>query len=42
MKMFWFLWPRFCQAYDIDFQFSLGHKRSYGYDSDYNTSEKQP
>ena len=46
MEMFWFFWLQFpCtynSAYDYDFLFSLGHKRSY--DSDYVsvTSENQP
>ena len=46
MEMFRFFWLRFLytydSAYDCDFLFSLGHKRSY--DSDYVsvTSENQP
>ena len=50
MEMFWFFWPRFRHAYDsaydADFLFSLGHKRSYdsAYDSDSGSvaSENQP
>ena len=50
MEMFWFFWPRFCRAYDSaynsDFLFSLGHKRSYdsAYDSDSDSvaSENRP
>ena len=42
METFWFIWLRFRRAYDsaydTDFWFSLGHKRSYysayDYDSD--------
>ena len=41
METFWFLQLRFHQdsAYDSDFRFSPGHKRSYDsdYDSDYNS-----
>ena len=50
MERFWFFWLRFRQAYDSDFWFSLGHKRSYDSaydsaydsDSDYVASENQP
>ena len=52
METFWFFWRRFRRAndsaYDSDFWFSLGHKRSYDsaydYDSDSDSaaSEKQP
>ena len=36
METFWFFWLPFRRAYDSDFWFSLGHKRSYdsAYDSD--------
>ena len=44
METFWFFWLRFRRAYDSaydsDFWFSLGHKRSY--DSDSVASENQP
>ena len=48
MEPFWFFWLRFrCaydSAYDSDFWFSLGHKRSYDSDSDSDSvaSENQP
>ena len=44
METFWFFWLRFCHpydsAYDSDFLFSQGHKRSYNSDS--VASENQP
>ena len=50
METFWFFWLRFRRAYDSaynsDFWFSLGHKRSYysDYDADSDSvaSENQP
>ena len=50
METFWFFQLRFRRAYDSacdsDFRFSLGYKRSYhsdyNYDSDSVTSESQP
>ena len=46
MERLWFFSRRFRQvydsAYDSDFKFSLGHKRSYDSDSDTVAREKQP
>ena len=46
METFWFFWLRlrraYDSAYDSDFWFSLGHKRSYDSDSDSLASENQP
>ena len=45
MEMFWFFWLRFRRAYDSaydsDFWFSLGHKRSNDSDSDSVAGENQ-
>ena len=45
METFWFFWLRLRRAYDFaydsDFWFSLGHKRSYDSDSDSVASENQ-
>ena len=45
METFWFFWLRFRRAYDSaydsDFWFSPGHKRSYDSDSDSVASENQ-
>ena len=46
IKTFWFFWLRFRRAYDSaydsDFWFSLGHKRSYDSNSDSVASVNQP
>ena len=46
METFWFFWLRFRRAYDSaydsNFWFSLGHKRSYDSDSDSVASENKP
>ena len=46
METFWFFWLRFRRAYDSaydsDFLFSLGRKRSYDSDSNSVASENQP
>ena len=46
MKTFWFFRLRFCRvydsAYDSDFRFSLGHKRSYSSVYDSVAGENQP
>ena len=46
METFWFFWLQFRHAYDSNFWFSLGHKRSYNCtynsDSDSVASENQP
>ena len=46
METFWFFWLRFRRAYDSaydsDFWFSQGHKRSYDSDLDSVASKNQP
>ena len=42
METFWFFRLRFRRAYDSDFRFSPGHKRSFVSHYDSDASENQP